>query len=614
MRKPSEMTLADVLKAVHNRSDLSPITIRNYRLCIQRISRCLGTCPEQVSLDLIELTKRLDAVNTYAHGFGKKRWSNMRSVLRNAIHASGLIPGMIGGTNAALSPRWREIRRRLRTKSEICALSRLITFGHRCNPSPSKFDDRLFAKYGHHLRTAVMLRQNADRIIWTSAQTWNAVAKRETDLNLPILTVPARTYQARRRRFPWAALPGSFRDDVVVYLDHLGQLDLWDFDDPRRKPYATKTLQITKDYIHSAANWAVAAGVDAKRLRSLRDLVEHFEVIARHRANELMKCGSADGHTPQKAYLRDVLSAMARINRWHLHGCQRKTRWMHRVAYRFAPRRVRMAERNESLLRAVETPRSAQRLLTSGIALWPSVLNKAVPRRSLLARAQAILAVEILNFHPIRRHNLTRLAFGEHIHLGKKATDKSVLWIPAAEVKGQKNAIYMEIPDHLARMLTEFKEEVAPEILGYQPTLLFVNQDGSQKSPHTLYEMITGFTRRYVGTAINPHAFRHIAANRLLDDNPGAHCVARDLLGHEDVEITASFYAGRNTRRAGRHYNSLLEKQITASLRKLDETGRSTEERQRRLSSFGPPPRRQKLPEAKTGTARGFQHHLKRVR
>jgi integrase len=65
---------------------------------------------------------------------------------------------------------------------------------------------------------------------------------------------------------------------------------------------------------------------------------------------------------------------------------------------------------------------------------------------------------------------------------------------------------------------------------------------------------------KYVGVRLTPHQFRHLAAKIMLDHNPGAYELVRQLMGHKNMQTTTNFYAGIDTRRAGRAHCELLSR------------------------------------------------------
>jgi integrase len=65
---------------------------------------------------------------------------------------------------------------------------------------------------------------------------------------------------------------------------------------------------------------------------------------------------------------------------------------------------------------------------------------------------------------------------------------------------------------------------------------------------------------------MTPHQFRHLAAKIILDANPGAYELVRQMLGHKNTKTTVNNYAGIDTRRAGRAHAELLLKLRKESL------------------------------------------------
>lgn len=67
---------------------------------------------------------------------------------------------------------------------------------------------------------------------------------------------------------------------------------------------------------------------------------------------------------------------------------------------------------------------------------------------------------------------------------------------------------------------------------------------------------------------MTPHQFRHLAAKIILDANPGAYELVRQMLGHKNTKTTVNNYAGIDTKRAGRAHADLLLKLRDESARR----------------------------------------------
>jgi integrase len=224
-------------------------------------------------------------------------------------------------------------------------------------------------------------------------------------------------------------------------------------------------------------------------------------------------------------------------------------------------RRADLTPKNKRFLRQFDDPLVLQRLRVLPGKLWSKVRRDDKPNFRTLALAQAALALEILTYLPIRIQNLISLSFDVHLFLQEGPGAISTLEIPAHEVKN-KRAIEFDIPAHIARMLIEYRDQLALKIIGRKPDHLFVNPDGTRKHSQTLSHLIVRIVRKYAAVELSPHQFRHLAAKIILDDSPGAFELVKQLLGHENLKTTTNAYAGIDTRRAARHHHRLLQREI----------------------------------------------------
>ena len=72
-------------------------------------------------------------------------------------------------------------------------------------------------------------------------------------------------------------------------------------------------------------------------------------------------------------------------------------------------------------------------------------------------------------------------------------------------------------------MLIEYRDQIAPKVIGRQPERIFVNADGTPKSQAMVALLIKNTLRKRAGIILTPHQFRHLGAKTILDDQPGAH-------------------------------------------------------------------------------------------
>ena len=93
-----------------------------------------------------------------------------------------------------------------------------------------------------------------------------------------------------------------------------------------------------------------------------------------------------------------------------------------------------------------------------------------------------------------------------------------------------------------------------------RPDAVFVTFRGKPRSQAAIKVAIEKAVLRSLGVKLTPHQFRHLAAKIALDANPGAYELVRQLLGHKNLKTTTNFYAGIDTRRAGRAHANLIMK------------------------------------------------------
>jgi integrase len=165
---------------------------------------------------------------------------------------------------------------------------------------------------------------------------------------------------------------------------------------------------------------------------------------------------------------------------------------------------------------------------------------------------------------PLRPENLTELVFGTNLFIREEPGAISSLELSAGEVKNQETEVAFDIPPQIVKMLIEYRNRIAPAVIGHRPERVFVNADGTAKSQATVAWLIKTYLARRAGIVLTPHQFRHVSARVMLDAAPGSFEIVKQLLGHKNIKTTTNFYAGIDSRRAGRHQQRLIERVLEA--------------------------------------------------
>ena len=82
----------------------------------------------------------------------------------------------------------------------------------------------------------------------------------------------------------------------------------------------------------------------------------------------------------------------------------------------------------------------------------------------------------------------------------------------------RKPQLAFDIPPQIAKMLIEYRDRIAPKVIGRRPERLFVNADGTPKSQAMVALLIKNTLRKRAGIGLTPHQFRHVGAKTVLDD------------------------------------------------------------------------------------------------
>jgi integrase len=172
---------------------------------------------------------------------------------------------------------------------------------------------------------------------------------------------------------------------------------------------------------------------------------------------------------------------------------------------------------------------------------------------------QNALAIDILLHVQLRIENLGALKFDEHLHWPQGHGKSALIIIREDETKNEEPAEF-ELPLYLSDRLHTYRNEIAPSVIGRRSDWLFVSRKGKPRTLSTLRVAIQRTVLRHLGVKITPHQFRHLGAKIHLIAYPTAHESVRQLLVHKNLRTTTRFYAGPDTRRAGRVHADLIRR------------------------------------------------------
>lgn len=219
------------------------------------------------------------------------------------------------------------------------------------------------------------------------------------------------------------------------------------------------------------------------------------------------------------------------------------------------------------------------------IALGERLMDQAETATEWSTRRRAVrfrdgLLVSLLTYRPVRRKNLAMMRLGRHL---MKVAGSWRIVFTAAETKTHV-AYEAILPAALGPRLERYLDAYRPVLLrGGQeagnldappihPELdaVWVSEDGTQLSYHTLGLQIFLHTRREFGRGLSPHMFRDCVATAVAVDNPKHIGDASLILGHAEHRTTEKYYNHARSLGASRRHAAML-----ASLRESLEANRN---------------------------------------
>jgi integrase len=546
-------SLQDVIDGMANNASLSQTRQRDLRSAVLSYAALIDSSPPHVSLDLAAIRSVLDLMVPIQAKISRKRWANLRSDLSAAIAASGLLQ-MVKTSTVELSESWVSLLAKVQDRKMRDGLSRFAHWASERQIAPRDVNRGVIDRFIAELETASLVRKIAD-LGQTVVRSWNRVAGAYPEEGLQEIKVTRRINGPPR--FPWHDLPATFRQDVDDYLEWASVPDPLD-ENARRTPLAAKTIRLHRDHIHSAVSAAIAAGINEYELVRLKSLVEveTFKKVLRYR-------WESEGRR-LNAYTHGLAGSLIAIAKEWVRVPGEALAALKAIRHKLGALPIGLTEKNKDLLRQFNDKGLLQRLVNLPDRLWRHAAGELKASRRQFIDLQNALAIDILLVAPLRMRNLTALNFDEHIRWPQGQGKPAVLLFRSEETKNNV-PLEFELPDVLSDRLHVYRNKIAPTVIGRRPDHLFVTWRGKPRTQAAIAVAIEKTVLKYVGVRLTPHQFRHLAAKIILDHNPGAYELVRELMGHKNMQTTTNFYAGIDTRRAGRAHLELI-----AKIRKAD--------------------------------------------
>ncbi len=172
------------------------------------------------------------------------------------------------------------------------------------------------------------------------------------------------------------------------------------------------------------------------------------------------------------------------------------------------------------------------------------------------------LMVGLLIARPVRLRAFIGLTVDWHL---ARCSEGYLLRFSPSDMKDQK-AREFTVPHDLTTAIDRYLSQVRPQLLAARNTdRLWVSRRGDPLSYDGFQAHLRDITEHAFGIGLRPHAFRHIAATSIAEDDPAHVNIIASVLGHATLTMAEKHYNRANGVHAARAYQHLIaEKRRTA--------------------------------------------------
>ena len=536
-------TLAELLEAVAAKPRLTPRYRQDIASAMRTAARMLGRTPASTPTDARLLLRRLRGVAPEAAGISRKRWKNVRSLLRAGFRLTEAIRP--GRQLQPLSPNWQALYDRVPSDGRRMRLLRPLRYFSERGVEPEMVTKEHAEALLKALREGSLLKDPETEwrdMVWA----WNRC--REEVPGWPCLAL---SFVSRQIAYslPWTAFPPSLKAEIDDYLVRISGIEL--ADDVPGRPVREATRQLRERQFRVFASGLALRGRDPATIRGLAHLVA-LDAYKEGLRFFLERRGGKSSRA-----IEDLAVALRTVAKYWLKADTATVASMNAIVRSLTIKRWGMTAKNRERLRPLEDAGIRYAL----VSLPPQLMRTAEsgklhPKRAAVM-AQIAVALEILLMAPMRMRNLRNLDLDQHFRLARRDGALHIV-IRGPEVKNRMELDY-PLPGESAALIGRYVEKFRPLLASRENRALFPGAAGGAKSGDVLARQIVKTVFRYVGIRINPHLFRHIAVKLHLDRHPGEHAIVTHALGNRSIDMTALHYAGLETAAAVRYFDATVQ-------------------------------------------------------
>ncbi len=547
---PNLPSLADLRCQIEARHDLPLLRRRDMASAIRTLAGWFNLPEENVPASAKFIREKLERVHAITASVSPRRIQNVRSLVLAAMRAAG-VSTKLAPYASPFSAEWQCLWDLLDgdtyAKTE---LSRFLRFCSAQGIAPGAVNDTVSAQFLAAIEAESLLVKPKTRH-QSMCRVWNRMMETHAGSGWPQVHLTVPRYEQRLYRIGAEKVSAGVAADVEAYLTHLRGTDIFS---GLPKPFRPKSVKAVEGHLWRYLSALHHAGVELSGVPSFDALL----------TPELVKRGmrwflGRNGDKPSK-HIGEIAWALRCYAVKYRDPSTETATFFAEVLPKLRQQQTGLSEKNITAMAQFDDPLAVERFLLLPQRLWDLALakTKTVEGRTLRQEAhllvQSAVAIEILQFAPVRIENLNHLRLDQHlVWQGAKLR----LIIPAAEVKNSQ-ALDFLLPEATSARVQRYIKDWRCLFLPKSNPYLFPGRDGKAKDQAALRKQIEKTLWDHAALRLTPHQFRHAAAKIPLDARPGFYEVVRKILGHKSMVTTYSHYAGAETQAAVELYGDII--------------------------------------------------------
>lgn len=559
-------SVENLIERLQNDAELNPTLRRDRVSALRRVCHFAGVAPTMAPASAPEMKSLLARLSPAYCGLAPSSFKTMVSHVRGALNQYRSGGGDDRPSEFALPARWATLKAagpkpsRPGHPTRMVALHRFMRFCAQNNWAPEEVDNDKLALFADHLKREVII--DDEHHVRNVVGAWNWASRNVPGWPKQPLT---RARPGRRFNLDWDAFPASLREDLEKCIAfrtrpklterHLSNLNTGDLTKPRPpKRLKASSADAIRYQIRSLASACVIQGIPAEELTSLSALLNpDFAELA------LSFFVDRHGGEERSAQTHQLSSTLLTIAKLWCDLTEKELKPLENLLASCRHIQNEMTQKNRRKLVFLVDQQIRNRLfnLPEGLV---KLAQKAKSARRAAFYVQMAVAIEMLLNAPMRVGNLAGLETERHFVKGTAGPrGETHIMIPRQEVKNDEDLDFV-LSTGLLKLLDLYKKKYRPVLASGKPSnYLFPTRSGKPIDANHLSTAIVAVTRRYLGVEMNPHLFRHFAADMHLERHPGDYETVRKLLGHKNIRTTIKYYCGRDKATASRDYQETLD-------------------------------------------------------